>query len=279
MRYRRQAAAGLWTPLSWLLFPLVALYHRLPDFPRKQSLFRRFSGGAGRVSFPSTYGVVLRNRPGDYTCAVAVLGTGGGRFVAAMVRQHLGSANFLDIGANQGLFSLVAAKVMKRGGHGDARVFSFEPNPFVFTTLCENIALNRARNVVPFCVALVDGEESFGVLSFRDGHSGGATLRRQHRQRVQVLCAGHQLLDRLADEVAGDFLVKIDVEGGENGVLAAIGRSRIADRVTGVIVELHPQHNTADELDLVGRQLSRMGLRETARSRPVGRCDAYFARA
>jgi hypothetical protein len=73
--------------------------------------------------------------------------------------------------------------------------------------------------------------------------------------------------------------VKIDVEGSENEVLAAIARSRIADRVSGVIVELHPQHNSSDELAQVERQLEALGLREMARSQPDGRSDAYFARA
>jgi tRNA G37 N-methylase Trm5 len=115
------------------------------------------------------------------------------------------------------VFSLVAAKTLTESGHARARVLSFEPNPTVFATLCENIALNRAKNMV------------------------------------------------LGDEVQGDFLVKIDVEGSENEVLAAIARSRIADRVSGVIVELHPQHNSSDELAQVERQLEALGLREGAR--------------
>lgn len=279
MRYAPPASIGRSAPLAWLLFPLVSLYVRLPEFDRKLPLFRRFSRLLGRASLPSRYGVVLRNRPDDYTCAVAVLGTGDGRFVADILRRHLGSASFLDIGANQGVFSLLAARLMRRGGRRGGKVFSLEPNPSVFATLCENIALNRARNVVPLCVALVDGAQRLGVLSFRSSHSGGATLHGRLGEQVHVLCAGHELLDQLADEVSGDFLIKIDVEGGESAVLAAIARSRLAGRVSGVIVELHPRHNTPAELDEISRQLGRLGLEERARSRPAGRCDAFFARA
>jgi FkbM family methyltransferase len=89
-------------------------------------------------------------------------------------------------------------------------------------------------------------------------------LKKRLNRRVPVLCVNHKLLDQLSNQVQGGFLVKIDVEGSENEVLTAIARSRIADCVSGVIVELHPQHNSSDEL---------------ARPQPYGRCDAYFARA
>jgi FkbM family methyltransferase len=222
---------------------------------------------------------MLRNRPGDYTLTVAVLGTRDGAFLARIIRERLGSDNFLDIGANQGVFSLVAAKTLRESGHAWARVLSFEPNPTVFATLCENIALNRAKNVVPFCAALVNEDCRRATLSVRGSHSGAASLKKRLNRRVPVLCVNHEMLDQLGDEVQGGFLVKIDVEGSENEVLAAIARSRIADRVSGVIVELHPQHNSSDELAQVERQLEALGLREMARSQPDGRSDAYFARA
>jgi hypothetical protein len=65
-------------------------------------------------------------------------------------------------------------------------------------------------------------------------------LKKRLNRRVPVLCVNHELLDQLSNQVQGGFLAKIDVEGSENEVLTAIARSRIADRVSGVIVELHP---------------------------------------
>ena len=97
--------------------------------------------------------------------------------------------------------------------------------------MCENIALNRAKNVVPFCVTLVSEDRRLATLSFRGSHSGGASLKKRLNRRVPVLCVNHEMLDQLGDEMQGGFLMKIDVEGSENEVLAAIARSRIADRV------------------------------------------------
>lgn len=55
----------------------------------------------------------------------------------------------LDIGANIGAFSLLAAKKCRW-------VHAYEP--VLYNILCENIKLNTANNIVPHCVALGDGE-------------------------------------------------------------------------------------------------------------------------
>jgi hypothetical protein len=71
----------------------------------------------GRAVLPTSYGVMLRNRPGGHTSTVSVLDARDGAFPARIVRERLGSDNFLDIGANQGVFSLVASKTLRESGH------------------------------------------------------------------------------------------------------------------------------------------------------------------
>ena len=61
-------------------------------------------------------------------------------------------------------------------------------------------------------------------------------------------------------------------------MIEATTGSRIAERFSGVIVELHPRHDSARELRSIGYRPKRSGLREVARSRPEGRCDVYLAR-
>lgn len=50
---------------------------------------------------------------------------------------------FYDLGANIGLFSLLAARIVGEGGH----VFSFEPDPEVAARLRRNIERNKLSNV------------------------------------------------------------------------------------------------------------------------------------
>lgn len=274
---RGAGGGGTGWRLRWLLYQLLRLYLRLPDSAWKQRALRRFSRHAGPADFPSRHGVRLRNRPDDYTFVVSVLGNRGD-FVERCVERNVLGRNFVDIGANQGLVSLLAAKRLERAGQHEARVFSLEPNPFVFATLCENVALNGVGNVVPLCAAVVRGEAGLRRLSCKPTHSGGGSLTRDLAWTTPVLAVNHALLDGIADEVGGEFLVKIDVEGLEGEVVEAIAGSRIAARVSGVIVELHPAHNSAEELRAIGHRLERLGLEEATRSRPEGRRNVYFTR-
>jgi FkbM family methyltransferase len=62
---------------------------------------------------------------------------------------------FIDIGANIGLFSLIASKVVGNEG----MVFSFEPTPKTFKRFTDNIELNGCTNIRPFCKAISSHEE------------------------------------------------------------------------------------------------------------------------
>ena len=69
-----------------------------------------------------------------------------------MARQ---SRNFLDVGANIGYYSCIAAIV-----NPDLRVVSFEPLPSAYKYLQDNIALNGCENIEPILLALSDKVET-----------------------------------------------------------------------------------------------------------------------
>ena len=123
----------------------------------------------------------------------------------------------VDVGANAGLYSMLASKSVGASG----RVVSFEPSPRERARLESHLRLNRCRNVTVEPVALGDaaGEAELFVV---DGHETGCNSIHPadgisgHRLRVPVR--------RLDDYLAGggfarvDF-VKMDIEGGELSAL------------------------------------------------------------
>jgi FkbM family methyltransferase len=128
---------------------------------------------------------------------------------------------FIDIGANQGEFTLVAAKHAKEG-----RVIAVEPVPSLREDLAANLRLNGLANVtiVPLALAdrpgtltlfaddrTVEGFQNEGTASL---WSGG--VRRHVVGDVEV-----DTLDRLVARLALERidLVKVDVEGAELAVL------------------------------------------------------------
>ena len=74
----------------------------------------------------------------------------------------------LDVGANEGLFTLVAASRVDTGG----RVLAVEPSLREFDWLRANIALNQFENVEPVRIALYDHDGAAQLTRAGFGHEG-----------------------------------------------------------------------------------------------------------
>lgn len=125
---------------------------------------------------------------------------------------------FLDVGANIGLFTVVAARRVGLGGH----VFAFEPSPREAHFLQRNIGLNRLSNVTIVQCAVAERE---GTTQFAIAGDGGlnSIMKNEHpAQQIQswssvdVTTLDAYISDNAIQHIA---LAKIDVEGGERNVL------------------------------------------------------------
>lgn len=139
---------------------------------------------------------------------------------------------FVDIGANAGWFTLIASRLVGNTGF----VYSFEPDPGNFQTLCDNIYRHNAMtNCLALPIALSNREQIVSLTrpKFDDGTgvfmSSGGTKK--------VLCARlDQVLRNLPDR---PIHVKVDVEAAE--FLAIDGFGDIVKRVTSFAVEVSSQ--------------------------------------
>lgn len=86
------------------------------------------------------------------------------------LKQHMRPHTvFWDVGANVGLFSLYAAALQP-----GCRILAFEPAAHNYASLCDNILLNNAANILPFSVALGGGELAFDELHLSTMESGSS---------------------------------------------------------------------------------------------------------
>jgi FkbM family methyltransferase len=121
---------------------------------------------------------------------------------------------FLDVGANIGMVSLVAAKIVGETG----RVIAFEPNVRLAERLERSLKSNKIGNVKVCRLALGD-DNSSGYLDVNAQHGTGS-LRTGVGEVVPI---------RRGAEFVGDIpnsartFVKIDVEGYEQHVLRGFG--------------------------------------------------------
>jgi FkbM family methyltransferase len=131
----------------------------------------------------------------------------------------------VDVGANIGLVTLTAAKLV--GARG--QVIAVEPHPRTFDYLRDNVQLNRLTEVVRlYCVALAERPGRRRIEEFPGDDS-------QNRMAVAENGGGAvpvETLDRLLALDRPISLLKVDVEGYERFVFDGAGRTL---SVTGCI--------------------------------------------
>lgn len=125
---------------------------------------------------------------------------------------------FIDIGANLGLLTLIAAKAVGPTGH----IYAFEPSERERGYLQRNLALNHLNNVtiLPYAVGAMPGMARLAIS--QDGGSNSLKQNSnpeqqiQRWQEVEIITLDHFVVQQKLGKVA---LIKIDVEGGEINVL------------------------------------------------------------
>jgi FkbM family methyltransferase len=113
---------------------------------------------------------------------------------------------FLDIGANCGVYSLIAASVIGKDAHIDA----FEPNPDVISFLEENIKINNLKNVNIHRKAVSSKKHNSTFFKGIDP-SSSHLAKTTNKENILVECV--DLDSELVDKYY--TLAKIDIEGGE----------------------------------------------------------------
>jgi FkbM family methyltransferase len=145
---------------------------------------------------------------------------------------------FLDIGANIGLFSLIASRKVGNSG----LVIAIEPSRREFVRLLTSIEWNNAANIIPFKIAASD-KQGFEKLSIATEHSGRNSFSLEncgdHRAKFEVVPS--LPIDRLIDCCASGKEVaacKIDVEGFEMKVLSGMSMLLRKKKIRTLCVEI-----------------------------------------
>ena len=145
----------------------------------------------------------------------------------------------LDIGANVGYHSLLAASLVGPTG----RVFSVEPGERIHPQLLRHKQLNGFDHIVPIKKAVSDKTEVARFYYGGDNIQGNSSLVGTGDQPFDLVeCVS--FID-LGDQVPLDEvrLIKIDVEGAEDRVIA--GMAKILDKLradTLLFVEISPEN-------------------------------------
>jgi FkbM family methyltransferase len=171
---------------------------------------------------------------------------------------------FVDVGANIGLFTLIAARIVGETG----AVHAFEPCSETFRRLLENVEMNGCANVESHQAALSDATGTAELSVSTDGMDGWNAIadhpymgEHYHKESIQT----HRW-DDFADErgLAGRVaMMKIDVEGWETHVVAGAAESLSRDDAPVLQVEFTDEAARAcgGSCQALYRTLERLGYR------------------
>lgn len=197
--------------------------------------------GEGTGFSRSSYGVLMKTNWRDRTfiyCRFAVYGHG--------LSDHLKSIKqpfvFLDIGANQGLYSLIAGQ-----NPHCTRAIALEPVPDTIARLRQNVDANGLQDKVQAVEAALSNQHGTAKIVFDAAHSGLASLRDNGADGLEIKTIDMEALDNLLGDPPM-LVIKVDVEGHEAAVMAELVKSRFLSRIQSVFYEVDAKWSDADSL-------------------------------
>lgn len=145
---------------------------------------------------------------------------------------------FVDLGANEGYFSVIAARLCGASG----RVLAIEPQQRLLPVIQENLRLNQSQSVA-LLNAAVGAVEGTAVMHLTAStNTGGSGFERRSKFALPTQEVAMHTLEQVLDQqgIAQVDLMKVDIEGFEYEALLGSPRVFEQQRVKAVALELHP---------------------------------------
>lgn len=142
---------------------------------------------------------------------------------------------FLDVGANIGFFSLMAAT------KDVSRIYALEPNPFSYAALCKNIERNNlGQQIVPLNFALSQTSEliDFGLSGTHAGSIDNqiTSPTGEHTLALKMPALSLDDLSKIG-MIAGTRHIKIDIDGLELQVIKGAKKMLSSGEILTVMIE------------------------------------------
>ena len=185
----------------------------------------------------SAYGVKLSPIWNDKTFKYTILGLYG-NFYKQILEGISEPFVFVDIGANQGLYSIIAGK-----NKNNLKSYLIEPQEEMIYILKKNLKLNNIRNYEVLPVAISNTNSKVKLTNFKN-HSGKSTLLsvnetdNENISSHQVQAINSQGLERLF-KMRINYIIKIDVEGHEETVIKELIKVKNFNNVYSIFYEVN----------------------------------------
>lgn len=182
------------------------------------------------------YGVKCVSDFDDATFRFYFLGSYG-FFYSNFLKSYASNFIFIDVGANKGLYSIIAAKNLNC-----EEVISFEPILETYEYLKQNCSLN---DIIHKCqlhnLAISDACE-VKKIPFDKYHSGKASIALEAESEQSNLVSIHTVDKSIFSDISVEdhknYILKVDVEGFELTVLEEIFKCEFSHAITNIFYEV-----------------------------------------
>jgi FkbM family methyltransferase len=222
----------------WFARRLGAALMRVRPAPVAVALKRLL--GVQRIEFPTAEGTFWLDPASEFGQRLLTIGSCEPELVATMRRLLRPGDIFADIGANEGYFSVVGARLVGQKG----RVLAVEPQLRLQEVLRRNFALNDAADVILVRSAVSD---SAGVAQLNlapSMNTGATSLMRRTRYALERETVPLRTLADIVAQTGLDRidLLKMDIEGWEYEAILGSPALFTSGAIRAISLELHPDH-------------------------------------
>lgn len=156
---------------------------------------------------------------------------------------------FIDIGANIGSYSILLMDVVRD-------IIAFEPHPLTASRCKMNFLLNGYDEGKVKQIALSDVNSSVNFSDLSNGSSVNRIIPDEQNGIIVEAKTLDSFFDNITDNVANNYLIKIDVEGFELNVINGASRFFSSHIIRGIIFE-----SFDDKITEVKSALSQQGFK------------------
>jgi len=170
-----------------------------------------------------------------------------------LTEKAMSNRNVIDIGANVGAFSILAAYL------GAKKVIAIEPVLETYKNLFDNINKSKLSTIVPmkYLVSAQNGDKHKISINENSGHNSMYNVDSNY-EIVETVTL-HTLLESLDGD---DILLKLDCEGAEYDILLSASHEDM-QRINQVIIEIHADlHPEYKGFDIITNQLTSFGFKQ-----------------
>ena len=201
----------------------------------------------------SYYGVKLNSNYSDATFRFYMTGFYGDEYWKHITDKKQ-SFIFLDIGANQGLYTLCAAM-----NKNCIACFSFEPVLRTFSLLQKNVTINDLSSKCHLINKAISNKSGYSNISIKADHSGvasmysGNNLTRDTNNIIEKIEAisSTELDSLISNENKVELIVKIDVEGFEMNVIKELLKTQMANDISEIYFEVNERWVNYNDIEIL----------------------------